>query len=49
MFTKREREIALERGSRGTKADIGAVVNKGEQLPCHFQISVVCYSYGGDI
>ncbi|KAG6379959.1 MFS general substrate transporter [Boletus reticuloceps] len=28
FFTPREREIALERGSRGTKADIGAVVNK---------------------
>ncbi|KAG9313643.1 major facilitator superfamily domain-containing protein [Chiua virens] len=28
FFTPREREIALERGSRGTKADTGAVVNK---------------------
>ncbi|KAI9459795.1 major facilitator superfamily domain-containing protein [Boletus coccyginus] len=28
FFTQREREIALERGSRGTKADTGAVVNK---------------------
>jgi sugar phosphate permease len=28
FFTQREREVALERGSRGTKADIGAVLNK---------------------
>lgn len=30
FFTEREREIALERGRRGTKADTGAVVNKGK-------------------
>lgn len=28
FFTEREREIALERGSRGTSADNGAVVQK---------------------
>jgi len=32
FFSQREREIALERGSRGTKADIGAVVNKAHVL-----------------
>lgn len=28
LFNEREREIALERGARGTKADVGLVINK---------------------
>ena len=35
LFNEREREIALDRGSRGLKADTGRVVRKGKSIPAY--------------